>query len=302
MAEIFDRFLIRILLVGFVCLMIWIYRYAHLVFYPRVKKQITHKFDPAENPADTLHLYSRLIGIGIIFSSLTFNESSGLSLSVFHLFVWGILSMVLYLISLYLVESIVFYNFDYVDEIHKRQNMSYGIISFCHSIIIAYLTKTVILESEDSVIILLVLWLYMLVIVGLSIKYYTFISKLSFNRLLINKNLSLSFSYGGFALGSGIIIASSFDQDHYDIVVYCIQVLLKTILALIIFPLFKRGLVFIFPTTFSRPVGEHKPEYIDSRTQNLGYGIYEGCLFIAGAILTTMIINRIQFGTIYPFF
>ena len=302
MAEIFDRFLIRILLVGFVCLMIWLYRYAHLIFYPRVKKQIIYKFDPSENPADTLHLYSRLIGIGIIFSSLTFNESSGLTLSLFHFVVWGGLSIVLYLASIYLIESIVFYNFDYSDEILKRQNMSYGIISFCHSIIIAYLTKTVILESEDSIIILLVLWLYMLVIFGLSIKYYTFISKLSFNRLLINKNLSLSFSYGGFALGSGIIISSSFDQDHYDIVVYCIQVLLKTILALIIFPLFKKALVLIFPTTFETSGKNHKPEHFDSKSQSIGYGIYEGCIFIAGAILTTMIINRIQFGTIYPFF
>jgi hypothetical protein len=41
---------------------------------------------------------------------------------------------------------------------------------------------------------------------------------------------------------------------------------------------------------------------IDTEMQSLGYGFYEGSLFISGAILTTMIVNRIQFGTIYPFF
>jgi hypothetical protein len=131
------------------------------------------------------------------------------------------------LVSLYIVESIVFYNFDYTDEILKRKNMCYAFISFCHAIVIAYLTRTVMLESQNSLIIMLLLWLYMLVIVGFSVKYYTFISKLTFNRLLIQKNLSLCFSYGGYALGAGYLISSCFDQEHYDITIYCIQVLLK---------------------------------------------------------------------------
>jgi len=300
MAEIFDRLVIRILLAAFVCLMIYLYRYAHVIFYPSVKRQVLKKIHPAENPADTLHLFSRLVGISIIFSSITFNESSGFFLSLFHFAVWGTIAIVLYLLSLFIIESIVFYNFDYTDEILKRKNMSYAFISFCHAIVIAYLTKTVMMEAENSLVILLVLWLFMLVIVGFSVKYFTFISKLTFNRLLIQKNLSLCFSYGGFSLGAGCIIASCFDQEHYDITIYCIQVLLKTVLSLIIFPLFKKGLVKIFPVYLGDERGE--VGQIDTDMQSLGYGFYEGCIFISAAILTTMIVNRIQFGTIYPFF
>jgi uncharacterized membrane protein YjfL (UPF0719 family) len=300
MAEIFDRLVIRLLLAGFVCLMIYLYRYAHVIFYPTVKRQVLKKINPSENAADTLHLFSRVVGISVIFSSITFNESSGFFLSIFHFAVWGSIAIVLYLLSLFIIESIVFYNFDYTDEILKRKNMSYAIISFCHALVIAYLTRTVMIEAENSLIILLVLWLYMLVIVGFSVKYYTFISKLSFNRLMIQKNLSLCFSYGGFTLGSGFIIASCFDQEHYDITVYCIQVLLKTILSLIIFPLFKRGLIKIFPIKMGEERGAEG--HIDNDMQSLGYGFFEGCIFISGAILTTMIVNRIQFGTIYPFF
>lgn len=300
MAEIFDRLVIRLLLAGFVCLMIYLYRYAHVIFYPTVKRQVLKKIHPAENPADTLHLFSRIVGIAIIFSSITFNETSGFFLSIFHFAVWGTIAIVLYLLSLYIVESVVFYNFDYTDEILKRKNMSYAFISFCHALVIAYLTRTVMIEAENSLIILLVLWLYMLVIVGFSVKYYTFISKLTFNRLLIQKNLSLCFSYGGFTLGAGFVIASCFDQEHYDITVYCIQVLLKTILSLIIFPIFKKGLVRIFPIKLGEERGLEG--HIDNDMQSLGYGFFEGCVFISAAILTTMIVNRIQFGTIYPFF
>lgn len=298
MAEIFDRLLIRILLAGFVCLMIYLYRYAHVIFYPSVKRQVLKKINPAENPADTLHLFSRVVGISIIFSSITLNETSGFFLSLFHFATWGSVAIILYLVSLYIIESVVFYNFDYTDEILKRKNMCYAFISFCHSIVIAYLFRTVMVEAENSIVILLVLWLYMLVIVGISVKYYTLISRLSFNRLMIQKNLSLCFSYAGFSLGAGLVIASCFDQEHYDITVYVIQVLLKTILSLIIFPLFKKGLVRIFPVK----VGDGHENNIDTERQSIGYGIYEGCLFVSGAILTTMIVNRIQFGTIYPFF
>ena len=300
MAEIFDRLVIRLLLAAFVCLMIYLYRYAHVIFYPTVKRQVLKRINPAENPSDTLHLFSRLVGISIIFSSITLNETSGFFLSIFHFAVWGTIAIILYLLSLYIVESIVFYNFDYTDEILKRRNMSYAFISFCHAIVIAYLTRTVMMEAENSLVILLVLWLYMLVIVGFSVKYFTFISKLTFNKLMMQKNLSLCFAYGGFTLGAGIIIASCFDQEHYDITVYCIQVLLKTILSLIIFPIFKKGLVKIFPVKLGNDRAHEG--MLEADQQSLGYGIYEGCIFIAGAILTTMIVNRIQFGTIYPFF
>jgi uncharacterized membrane protein YjfL (UPF0719 family) len=300
MAEIFDRLIIRLLLAAFVCLMIYLYRYAHVIFYPTVKRQVLKRIHPSENPADALHLFSRVVGISIIFSSITFNESSGFFLSIFHFSVWGTIAIILYLLSLYIIESVVFYNFDYTDEILKRKNMSYAFISFCHAIVIAFLTRTVMIEAENSLVILLVLWLYMLVIVGFSVKYYSFISKLSFNRLLIQKNLSLCFSYGGFTLGAGLVIASCFDQEHYDITVYLIQVLLKTVLSLIIFPLFKKGLVRIFPIKLGEERGLEG--HIDTDMQSLGYGFFEGCIYISGAFLTTMIVNRIQFGTIYPFF
>lgn len=280
--------------------MIYLYRYAHVIFYPSVKRQVLKKIRPSDNPADTIHLCSRIIGISIIFSSISLSETSGLLLGFFHFFVWSLLAIILYLISLYIVESIVLYNFDYTDEILKRKNMSYGIISFFHSIIIAYLTRTVMIEAENSLVILLVLWLYMLVIVGISVKYYSFISKLSINRLMIQKNLSLCFSYGGFILGAGLIISSCFDQDHYDITLYCIQVLLKTVLALIIFPIFKKSLGLVFPIR----VGDERSSEgsIDLQMQSIGYGIFEGSLFLTGAILTSLIISKIQFGTIYPFF
>jgi uncharacterized membrane protein YjfL (UPF0719 family) len=201
MNEIFDRLLIRIILVIVVSAVIYIYKYAHILFYPTVKQQVTKRFYPAENPADTLHLFSRLVGFAIILSSLGFDESHGVFLSIFHFLVWGTLTSGLYLLSLFIIESIVLYNFEYKDEILKRKNMAYGIICSAHSLSTAFVTKSVVNQSENSLIILFVLWLLSMVVLGFGSKYFSFLTKLNFNRLVTQQSPSIAFSYAGFSLG-----------------------------------------------------------------------------------------------------
>lgn len=294
MNEIFDRLLIRVLLVGVVLAVLYIYNMSHYVLYPSVKTQIRKKLNPAENPADTLHLFSRLTGFVIILSSLRFDESHGVLLSLFHILVWGTLTSGLYLVSLFLIESIVMYNFEYKDEILKRRNLTYSLICTAHALAIAHVTRVVVHQSENSLIILFLLWLLAMVIMGFGSKYFSFLSKLSFNSLVTSQNPSIAISYLGFTLGLGWLVGESFDQEHFDITVYCVQVLLKILLSLIIYPLFRKGLKFLFQAYQS---GHQLIE-----EYNWGTGTYECALFLTSAILTSMIVNHIQFGTIYPFF
>lgn len=300
MNEIFDRLLIRIILVGVVCGVLFTYKYAHLLFYPSMKKQVTKRFYPSENPADTIHMFSRLVGFTIILSSLGFDESHGIFLSIFHFFVWGTLTCGLYLLSLFLIESIVLYNFEYKDEVLKRQNLTYAIVCLSHALSIAHVTRTVVDQSENSLVILFVLWLLAMVVMGFSSKYYTLLTKLNFNRLITQQRPSVALSYAGFTLGISWLVGGSFDQEHYDISMYCVQVMLKMLLALVVYPLFKRGLEYVFKTRIYA-AGADAPVQ-DTDQQNWGYGFYEGSLFLAASILTSMIVNHIQFGTIYPFF
>ena len=300
MNEIFDRLIIRFILVAMVCLIVYLYKYAHMLFYPTMKQQVSKRFYPAENPADTLHLFSRMIGFTIILSSLGFDESHGIFLTIFHFLVWGALTSGLYLLSLFIIESIVLYNFEYKDEILKRKNLAYAIVCFSHSISTAFVTKSVVNQSENSLVILFVLWLLSMVVLGFGSKYYAFLTKLNFNLLLSQQKTSLALSYAGFSLGMSWLISASFDQEHYDITMYCVQIFLKMLLALIIYPLFKMGLDFVFKTySYTESPGQAPS---DPNQHNWGYGFYECALFLSSSILTSMIVNHIQFGTIYPFF
>jgi uncharacterized membrane protein YjfL (UPF0719 family) len=299
MNEIFDKLLIRFLFTLFICIALIIYKYAHIIFYPRGKKQVLKKFNPLENPADTIHLFSRIIGISLIFSILEFNEYIGIVIGSFHFFIWGSISLAMYLISIYITESIMLSNFTYADEIHKKKNYSYAIITFFNSIALAFIIRTIIRESELSLVLLLILWLFSLVMYSFTTKLYHFVSNFSFNRLLIQKKLGVGLSYSGYLIATTVILTSAFSHEHYDITSYCIQVLLKAILGALILPLFRLGIIYVFKLQQNENLDETTQGEIDPI---LGQGIYEASIFITSAFLTSIIIGQIHFGTIYPFF
>ncbi|MDA8792793.1 hypothetical protein N9N67_06075 [Bacteriovoracaceae bacterium] len=310
MNEIIDKLVIRLLFILFISCILFLYRYAHLLLYPSSKKQMTKNFYVSENESDTLHFFGRIIGLTLILSQMQFNEFQSLWINLLNFLTWSTASIIIYLLSIYLIESIILSNFVYDDEIIKRKNMSYSVVCFANSLSIAFLLKNLVQNSEKSLVILTILWLYSLVLLGLGTKLFKFVSKLPFNKLMIQKNLSLSFSYLGYILGITLILITSFDQDHSDLVSYCVQVLLKALLGCLIFPIVQFMIKRVFKL-FVEDYSEEK-EYKTKKTSHatklqndsftFGQGIYEGSTYMATSLLTSIIIGQIYFGSIYPFF
>ncbi len=278
----------------FICGVIFLYKYTHLLLYPSSRSQIFKKFYPTKNSADTIHLFGRIIGIGIIFTQFTFQMSDGIFLALLDFFILSITTCILYLGSIYIMESIVLYNFEYVDEIHKKKNIPYAVISFTFATGLAYILKSILLVSQHSIILFLFLWLFSLVIIGFACKGFKLFSQLSFNKLLTQKSMALALSYMGFIWGWAIIISSSITHDIQNMQRYIIFIIIKILLALIIFPIFKKGIIFIF-----RLQDDHDPS---QPIPEIGYGLYEGATFFASCFLTTIITGQIKFGTFYPVF
>jgi len=296
MNEIFDKLLIRILFTLFICFALYIYKFAHVIFYPSKKKQVLKRFYPTENYIDTLHIFSRLVGISLIFSTLEFNEYIGISISSLHFFIWSIVGIIFYLISLWILENIIFYNFEYKDEVLKKKNPAYGIVSVANAICCAFLIRTIFKESENSIVLLVILWLFSLVLFGFSTRLFKYVSKMSFNSLMIQKDIGLGLAYSGFLLGNTIIIMASFSHEHHDISSYMVQVILKTLLSLLILPIFRYGMLYIFKIT------EESALETNGANLHLGQGVYIGMVYLTACLLTSIIISQIHFGTIYPFF
>jgi uncharacterized membrane protein YjfL (UPF0719 family) len=229
--------------------------------------------------------------------------SEGILPALFQLVMESGVVIILYLGSIYIIESIVLYNFEYSDEVLRRKNYAYSIICFSHSIGLAYILKTVINVAHASIIMTFFLWLFAMVLIGFSSKTFPIISKLSFNRLLVQKNMAISMAYMGFIWGQCLIISSALDHQLEDIKWYSIQVVLKILLSLIIIPILKKGLILIFKLQDDLPVKkeENKETTITSEIE-LGYGIYEGAILFTACFLTTVITGNIQYGNFYPIF
>ena len=123
-----DKLIIRIIFVFVVIGILYVYKYAHRILYPTTRNQIFKKMYPSLNSADTIHYLSRIIGFGIIFSYIQINVSNGIALSLFSLIFQSIVIMVIYLLTLFVGESIALYNFTYLDEINKRKK--YGLCNY----------------------------------------------------------------------------------------------------------------------------------------------------------------------------
>ena len=250
MNELLDKLLIRVLLTLFICLGIYLYKYAHLILYPSTRNQLFKKFYPMKNSADTLFLFGRILGIGMIYSEFYFYMSDGVFLALFDFMIASSISLILYLGSLYIVDSIVLYSFEYHDEIVKRENMSYAMICFSHAVGLAHLMKVSVSIARDSYhhipVFLVFIWLFTMVIIGFATKTYPLISRFRFNKLLVQRSPALAYSYSGFFIGICIIIASSVNHEIEDVKIYVIQTCLKILLSIIILPIFRRGLMIVF--------------------------------------------------------
>ena len=301
MNELFDKLILRVIFTFFIIFILYSYRYIHAALYPSSKQKILKRFYPAKNSSETVHLMARILGIGIIFSEFYFFISDGIIYSLLDFFIESSLAFLLFLISIFILDSIVLYNFEFEEEILKKKNFAYAIVTLAHSLCSAYLIKLVLAVSNHSIIMLVFLWLFGIVLLGFSTKTFSLISKLPFNRLLVQKNLGTSISYLGFLFGWTIIISSSLNNQLDEVSWYSIQTLLKIVLSLIIIPIFRKGLIVIF--RLQEEVSQDLlSETSDNQIQSLGYGVFEGVTFFSSCFLTTVITGNIHFGTFYPVF
>ena len=296
MNDILDVFLIRFLFVFIICGLIVLYKYTHFLLYPSSKNQLIKRFYPSRNPAETILIFSRIFGIGLIFSNFKIFLNNGFFYAAFDFILTSTITFSLYLLSLYILESIALSEFEYTDEITQKNNIPYAMISASYSIGIpiifrAFLTHSV-SENFHSIIYIIFMWCFTIVLLGFAVKSYSFVSKLSLNYLLSQKSYALGFSYFGFFLAWIIIISSALNQPIVDIKDYGISLILRIILSLLIMPIFKGIIPYIFQIQddleINTTVGKLQlPSY--------GLGIYEGVMFITSAFMTTLVTSNIVF-------
>jgi len=172
-SELYDKLILRMVFAIFLLAMIYLYRYFHKFLYPSSRNQMFKGFDPHKNPADTIHYFSRILGIAIIFSQFSFSITNNIWLGMLDFFIQSCFMFFLYLGAIFILESITLYNFEYQDEIVKKNNFSYAIICSVQALSLAYLIKTMFQVSQGSLLLFFFLWLFTIVIIGFATRSYS---------------------------------------------------------------------------------------------------------------------------------
>lgn len=295
MEEILDNLVLRIVFVAFIFILLIAYRFAHYFLYPNGRRQIKQVFNPLSNPCNSLHFFTRILGIAIVFTSLDFDYFYSLSLGSVHLFSTGLIAIILYLISIYLAESIILYKFDHTDEILKRENFSYAVTAFAIGISQAFIIRQVINQSSNSFIITGILWLLAMVLFGFSSKIYSYYSIFEFHKNIIQKKIGVALSYSGFLFGNTLLLVLAFEQEHFDIQNYILRVLLKVLLCLLIMPIFIKILYQVF--TIKRT--SSTDSFDDNKIFSLG--LLEAIIYPTASILSSIVIYNINLSIIIPY-
>ena len=296
MNDILDVILIRILFILIIVGLIFLYKYAHFFLYPTSKQQIFKRFFPSQNPAETILLFSRILGLGLIFSKFNIFLNQGFYFAAFDFILSSSITFALYLLSIYVLESIVLSNFEYLEEINRKINFPYALVSASFSIGLPIIFRSYLRHSvydySHNIIYIIFMWSFTIVLLGFAVKSYPLVSKLNFETLLDKKSMALGLSYFGFFMAWTIIIASALDQPIQDIKKYGFNLILRMILSLLIFPLFKTILKFIYQIQDDL---ENKNFETKSDLPSFGYGIYEGIMFLTSAYMTTLVTSNIIF-------
>lgn len=307
MNDILDKLVIRIVFTLFVCLVLIAVKYLHQWLNTAGGALITKKFYPTKNPAATLHFLSRIVGVGLLLSSYQFDISDGLMMALIDFLVQAFLGTAFYLASLYIMESIVLVNFEYEEEISKKKNLSYAIISCAISLSMALIFKSILKISQSSAVILFFLSLFSTVLMGLAAKSFPLFTKMPLNLLIIKKNLGPASSFIGHIFGTSCIVIGAIGQNLSNLQFYSLNVLLKIVLAFIIFPIIRMAIIYIFKfqdlTSLRESLRFTAPTEIgQNEEESLGQGIYEGALFFTSCYLSSVITGQINFGINYPVF
>ena len=295
MTELLDKIIIRFFFILLTCLVLMAYRYAHGLFYTPSRSSTLRRFFPTNNASDTIHLFARILGVVIIFHNLTINMAYGIWWASFNFCCEGILVFFLYLGSIYIIEGISLYDFEYSAEITERKNFAYATVSGMQAIAVAIVLTSIFKAAQHSLTLLFILWPFSLVLLGITTKLFKYVSQLSFAKMIIQGKMAIALSYGGYIWGWSFLIAAAFRNNGSAIQWYAGHIILRLLLSTIIFPLIRQGLVMVF-----RIQNDYQPgSASDTPERELGQGIYEGLLCLASCIITAIITDNIEFDPFY---
>jgi hypothetical protein len=294
MEKVFDDLIIKIIFTLLTGMIIYFYRYAHLLFYPTGAKQVVTLFDPMNNASDTLHYFSRIIGLGIVLLSCHIATNQSLFYSIIEFLIWSFFAISFYLLGLTILENIILSKFQYSIEILKRKNIAYALVNSTNALATAFIVKCAFELANHSIPNLLISWLFLIVLYALLSKQFHIISQYQFSKSIFAKDMGAAISYSVHLASIIFLIHSALVHVHGDILTIILNIIAKLLLCSIIAPIMFYAIKFIFLKKNQMTLTLYRYEN-NTDDESIAFGFSEAMLLITSTMTTAMIVFGIQF-------
>jgi len=301
--EIFDKLIIKILITSFILLILFSYRYIQRLILNNSKSFTLKSIFPQKNTPHAIHIASRILGLAIILGDFSFFLSDGIFMALFDFFIYSFSLIILYGLSIYVFESVALYNFSFEDEIYKRKNLSFSIITFGLSISAAFILKKSFYIAQGSIINLFFLWLFTTVLFGFALKTFQIITQKNLNQIILQKNNFDSITHLGFCWSWTLLINSALDIEINNYTRFMTFSIIQIVLSIIIFPIFHFGIGRIFgikKSLISKNIASSNSKINLPSVNEDQSGINDALIFLSAAYFTSMITGQVHFGSFYP--
>lgn len=283
MIELLDKTLIRILFISLLLLSLWGYKF---IYQFLATSRIFNKTQPysLHNESSIIVLFSRILGISIIFSQINLDLEAGLLLGVLSLVTTIAYSIILYTVSLYILDSISLNYFESHSEIGKKNNLVYSLFSCAHAIGASFIIRSIGHLNTHSIIIFFTLWLFAMVLISVSMKCFRYIYKQTIESILLQESISGCLCYLSFFMGCALIISSIVETPLQTIQLYLGQVILKFLLSILIIPIF----FLFFEWLFKMKKNSTASEF------SLKYSLYYSLNLFSSSLLTISCVSTLS--------
>lgn len=257
---------------------------AYKLLHPNIN--IQDELVEKDNFAFILSYVGYFAALIIAIGGAIVGESYDFVTDIQHIFIYGIIAIVLLLIAAWISNKVILNKFDLKKEIITDKNEGSGVIEAA-----IYMANGLILygaligESETliaGISTFLIYWLIGNIVLILASKIFIGWMSYSIHDEVEKDNVAAGISFSGAILAIGIITMNAILDPFIDWTTTLIDITLQTVLGCLLLPIMR-----VFADKILLPGRKLTDEIINQEKPNIGAGLIEAFAYIASAILIT---------------
>lgn len=250
------------------------------------KINIQHELVEKDNFAFIISYVGYFVGLLITIGGSIVGESYGFWIDIEHIFIYGILSILLLQVSSFLGNKLILPKFDLKKEIIEDQNEGTGIIEAIIYIVNGLILYGALLgESEtltEGILTFVVYWAIGNVMLIITSKIYTLWLNYNIHQEIEKDNVAAGIAFSGAILAIGIIIMNALIAPFIDWTTTLVDVSVQMVVASLLLPIMR-----FFADNILLPGQKLTDEIVNQEKPNLGAGLVEAFAYAGSAVLIT---------------